>query len=49
MAPIPLEKDNACFPPSRAARLFCNASRVGFELRPYTYSACAFCEYVDVR
>src|SRR5213596_2183810 len=40
MAPMPLENERAYFAPSRPARLFCSASRVGFEPRAYAYWSC---------
>src|SRR3989442_6755512 len=49
MAPMPLENERAYFAASRPARLFCRASRVGFEDRAYAYSSCVFREYVEVR
>src|SRR3989449_10887652 len=49
MAPMPLENERAYLAPSRPARLFCSASRVGFEERAYAYSSCVFREYVEVR
>ena len=36
IAPSPDEKQRPCVPPSRAARFFCSASRVGFLVRDGT-------------